>query len=104
MDSRSYLAVGAHGCHFRRRISLAVLQVLRSEESSGAQFGHLMDEAKILLESCQTWSVQHVKRSGNEVVHQLAKLALDQNLEHLWIDSFTSSIHEIVMAEKHNSE
>jgi hypothetical protein len=79
--------------------------VLRSEERSGAQFGHLMDEAyKLLLESCHMWRVQHVQRSGNEVAHRLAKLALDQNLEHMWTDSFPSCTCEIVMAEKQNSE
>jgi hypothetical protein len=30
----------------------------------------------------------------------LAKLALDQNVEHMWTDSFPSCIHEILMAEK----
>jgi ribonuclease HI len=84
--------------------SLSVVQVLRSEERSGALFGHLMDEAKLLLQSCHTWEVQHVQRSGNEVAHQLAKLALDQNIEHMWTDSFPSCISEIVMAEKQFSE
>jgi hypothetical protein len=40
------------------------------------------------------------KRSGNKVAHQLAKLAQDQNIEHMWTDSFPSCISEIVMAEK----
>ena len=78
--------------------------MLRREERSGAHFGHLMDEARLLLESCHTWRVQHVQRSGDGVAHQLAKLALAQNTEHMWTDSFPSCIHEIVMAEKQFSE
>lgn len=68
--------------------SLEVIQALRSEESSWNQYGvcgHLMEDAKNLLHSCQVWRVNHVKREANEIAHRLAKRALGLDEDHVCV-------------------
>lgn len=40
-------------------------------------YGHLVDDAKQLLNLHGQWKASHVRRSGNEAAHRLAKFALE---------------------------
>lgn len=54
--------------------SLEIVKALPREESSwNPRYGHLIDDAKNILHNFQVLSVNHVKRSANEVAHRLAK-------------------------------
>jgi hypothetical protein len=48
------------------------------------------NEAKGILNSFQSWSVQHVRRSNNETAHCLAKKALSLREEHVIIEDISS--------------
>lgn len=49
-----------------------------------------MDDAKVLLNSFQSWSVKHLKRTANETMHRLTKTAISQFLDHIWMEDFPS--------------
>jgi hypothetical protein len=48
---------------------LKIVLALRRDGSCWSRNGHLMNDAKILLNSFQSWSVGHVKRNANEATH-----------------------------------
>ena len=54
-----------------------VIKSLRSEKSSFASFGHLIEDAKVLTESFVDFTVSHVRRQGNYVAHKLARHVSD---------------------------
>ena len=54
-----------------------VIKSLRSEKSSFASFGHLIEDVKVLTESFVDFTVSHVRRQGNSVVHKLARHVSD---------------------------
>ena len=57
--------------------SKRVIKSLRSEESFFASFGHLIEDVKVLTESFVDFTVSHVRRQGNSVVHKLARHVSD---------------------------
>ncbi|XP_059429029.1 uncharacterized protein LOC132162828 [Corylus avellana] len=80
--------------------SLVVVKALSSEDRCWSQFGMLIEETKIILRSCGSWEVCHIRRAANEVAHRISKLALTLNETHVWEESVPLCIREIVMAER----
>lgn len=78
---------------------LEVVQAVKTEESSLARYGPILEDTKELLKVCNYWDICHVRRTSNEAAHRLAKLAVSQNLNKLWIQTVPPCIEEIVMAE-----
>jgi ribonuclease HI len=81
--------------------ALAMVQVMQQEESSWEWFGHLLEDAKLFLGSCRSWSVVHVKQTMNEAAHRMAKLGLELIAELIWRESVPLYIQQIVMLEQH---
>lgn len=77
---------------------LLKLYVLRKEEKSWSRFGNLIDYSKT-LNSLQSWYVNHIKIKANMVDHYLAKAALQQPLEQIWMEECHICIHDIVTSE-----
>jgi len=46
------------------------------------------------------WRVSSVRRGCNNAAHQLARLAVSQELNQIWMYSFPSCISESVTAER----
>lgn len=64
----------------------------------------LIVEARTFLSSFQLWEVQHVRRGGNEVAHQLAKFAVSQQVNQVWMEVYPNCTSEIVNAEQEFSD
>lgn len=79
--------------------SLAVVKAIKREESSLARYGPILDNIKEMLQGCNSWDICHVRHTANELAHRLAKLAVTQSLNHLWLKTVPSCIGDIVMAE-----
>jgi hypothetical protein len=65
--------------------SLEIVKATRSEEALWMNFGPIVEEAKEVLFGCYSWEVNHVRRSANEVVHTIAKMAVSLNVNQLWL-------------------
>lgn len=46
--------------------------------------------------------VKHVPIEGNNVTHSLAKFALSQMLDKIWIEEYPSFIQDCVLAKQEN--
>jgi hypothetical protein len=79
--------------------SLEVIQAMKKDGRNGSRYGPILEEVKALLSDCRWWELSHVRRTGNEVVHRLAKMAVSFNVNQSWFTTIASCIKEIVMAE-----
>jgi hypothetical protein len=104
-------AIGAKlGAEFGRTLGLysiflegdtsEVVSALNREEEEFSRMGSIIAEARKILKEFPVWKVGSVRRGCNNAAHQLAKLAVSQNLSHIWMDSYPSCISEIVLAER----
>jgi hypothetical protein len=82
--------------------ALEIVHALRKDSACWGRYGNLVDDAKNLLNSIDKWEVQHVKRSGNEAAHRLAKLALSIREEEFWRLECPPCIQDLVLAESGN--
>jgi ribonuclease HI len=80
--------------------ALEIVNALLLDDPSWSRYGHLIDDTKLLLQRFCSWEVQHVKRGANMAAHSLAKGALRQSLEQIWLEDSPVFIHDIVCAEK----
>jgi hypothetical protein len=49
---------------------------MKKEEKNWCRYGQVIDDARIMLNSLQTWKVNHVRREAYGIAHRLAKEAL----------------------------
>jgi hypothetical protein len=49
---------------------------MKKEEKNWCRYGQVIDDARIMLNSIQTWKVNYVRREANGIAHRLAKEAL----------------------------
>jgi hypothetical protein len=48
---------------------------MKKEEKNWCRYGQVIDDARIMLNSIQTWKVNYVRREANGIAHRLAKEA-----------------------------
>jgi hypothetical protein len=56
-------------------------------------------DARHLLTTFQSWAINFVRRDGNGVAYKLARMAVSQRLDQVWIESYPSCIAIVVIAE-----
>jgi len=81
-------------------IACAVVAALKRDEEEYNRFGSIIIEAREALKYFPEWEVGFVRRNCNNVAHQLARLAVSQELNQIWMYSFPSCISESVTAER----
>ena len=74
------------------------MNTFKNDEPSSASYGHLIEEAKFLAESFVVFSVSHVKRQSNFVPHNLARYARHINDLSVWIESVSSHLNAVTLA------
>jgi hypothetical protein len=60
--------------------------LLTSRGHSQLVYGLVLEDAKLLLPNFQRYKLSHTRRSGNAVVHALARRALDINSLLVWME------------------
>jgi len=80
--------------------SLSVIQELQKQGRNGSGCGQLIMDTKSIMSSLDFVSFQHVKRDANKVAHCLAKFALSQMLDKVWVEDCPPIIQPIVLAEQ----
>jgi ribonuclease HI len=63
-----------------------VVNALNSVETSWNKGGHIIADAQVLLQKFLFYKVKYVSCEGNNVAHNLAKLAARLGLERQWRD------------------
>jgi hypothetical protein len=56
--------------------ALAVVQALCRPDDDASRYGIIIEDARRILKTFQVGDVRHVRRDGNKVAHNLAKVAV----------------------------
>lgn len=68
--------------------ALKIVHLLRNEGQSQSRYDNLIDDLNTMLNNLHSWYVKHVKREANIVAHHLAKAALQQLSEQIWMEEY----------------
>jgi hypothetical protein len=79
--------------------AMEVVHVFRKENQSWSKYGNLIDNAKITLHSLQSWHVTHIRREENMAAHHLVKASLQHCSKQIWMEEYSSFIHDIVISK-----
>jgi hypothetical protein len=80
-----------------------VVTTLNWEDEDFSRFGNIIVETREILKGFPLWNVSFVRRECNNAAHQLAKFAISQELNQVWMDSYPSCILVTIIAESHLS-
>jgi len=85
--------------------SLIVVLALRQVSTCWQGFRQLLEDIKIKLNSLSFFFFfffffLHFRRDANQAAHRLAKVALSQSLDQVWIEGCSSFIQSIVLVEQ----
>jgi hypothetical protein len=84
--------------------SLKVVNDLKQESVQLGWYGHVMQDARMMLHRLLKWKVSHVNCQDNEVAYRLAKLALSLPQEYLWMDFHPICVCEVLLSELINEK
>ncbi|XP_059431507.1 uncharacterized protein LOC132165012 [Corylus avellana] len=76
-----------------------VVDVVTSMLPDESVMGHLTKDLRIALRSILSWKMGHIQREGNKVVHALASLALQNEIDRVWLYDPPDCIRETMHAE-----
>jgi ribonuclease HI len=79
--------------------SLQVVLAIKEEGPNLQIYGHIVDDVKLLLNSCRSWMVGHVRREANRAAHGLAKEGLLSPTTRIWRNDLPDCIFNIVLVE-----
>jgi hypothetical protein len=77
-----------------------LVEALKKEGPCWNLFGHLIVDTRACLSQVLSYSVLHVQIEANTVAHKLAKLALSQLLDEVWLDECPFVIRNVIIAEQ----
>ena len=78
---------------------LEVVNALKKDGLCWCSYGIVVNDIKALLSTFREWKVSHTKRVGNVAAHELAKLGLGGDEEHVWKEGYPSCIHDAVLTD-----
>jgi hypothetical protein len=98
LDSVVVEAIAAIGVEFCNKMGFSTIVMegdahelvtaLGKANQCSSAYGSIIHDARTRLSTFQAWTVQHVRREGNNVAHSLARWAVSQQLHQTWIDSY----------------
>jgi hypothetical protein len=78
------------------------LHVFSSEDQLWQRYSTLIEDAKIVLHSYQTWSVEHSKKEANMGAHSLVKVVIQTSMEKIWLDEYLEFLRDVIIADSCN--
>jgi ribonuclease HI len=84
-------------------LSLVVVSALNKPLPTWSSYGQLIEDIKVKPKCLQQVEIIHVNRAANLAAHSLAKFAISQLLDELWMEECPSYIQSIVLAEQVSS-
>nr|XP_023922898.1 uncharacterized protein LOC112034311 [Quercus suber] len=79
--------------------SEVICKELQDPSTSLALHGHILQDIKCLSNAFQCISFSHVRRQGNNVAHTLAKMAVREPNQTVWMEDVSPDIHHIFQAD-----
>ncbi|XP_042942801.1 uncharacterized protein LOC122276986 [Carya illinoinensis] len=77
-----------------------VIDAVKKYEEDDSKFGHLVEGLQQKLKTYNRWEVGFVHRMGNEVAHQLAKMAMFEDDDMYWIEEGPELISNQLLIDK----
>ncbi|KAF5462824.1 hypothetical protein F2P56_018800 [Juglans regia] len=81
-----------------------VIDAVSSGERDDSSLGHLVENLQQKLNSHSRWKLAFIHREGNEVAHQLAKLALHGENDMYWVEEGPEAITSQLSIDKMYTE
>ncbi|XP_040994265.1 uncharacterized protein LOC121240800 [Juglans microcarpa x Juglans regia] len=78
----------------------SVIDAVSSGEKDDSSYGHLVEILQQKLNFYSRWEVGFIHREGNEVVHQLAKMALCRDNDMYWVEEGPEAITNQLSIDK----
>ncbi|XP_040987788.1 uncharacterized protein LOC121235507 [Juglans microcarpa x Juglans regia] len=78
----------------------SVIDAVSSGEKDDSSYGHLVENLQQKLNFYSRWEVAFIHREGNEVAHQLAKLALYGDNDMYWVEECPEAITDQLSIDK----
>jgi hypothetical protein len=79
---------------------MEVVAALRKSGPCDSNFGHLIEDAKLWIQSLPQVAIHHARREANVVTTCLAKLANSQCLDDVWMGDYPPMIRNVFLAKK----
>ena len=79
--------------------SRIVVDAVNSAEGSGSLMGHLIEDMKIMLQDFPVWKALAVRRSANNAAHEVARMAVRENIVRTWNCEVPDCIHATILGE-----
>ncbi|GLT29958.1 hypothetical protein SLA2020_047860 [Shorea laevis] len=70
--------------------------------SMNSTLGLIISDSKMLMTSFLSCRFQHIRREGNSVAHELAKRAIQAEVDEYWVADIPELIAQFVMRDKSN--
>jgi len=65
---------------------MQLVSALCKETLCWSNFGQLIEDTKVRIHCLQTYYVRHTRRDVNKGAHRMAKVALSQLLDRVWLE------------------
>jgi len=76
--------------------SLNVVSILKKTGPCCTSLGHLIEDTRLWLQRLDPFCVYHVRRDANLVAHRVAKLAISQLLNEVWLEDCPSFLQDVI--------
>jgi hypothetical protein len=76
-----------------------IILALGSSVEADSIYGNTVYEARQMLETFLSWRVSHMRREGNMAAHLLAKFAISQQSQRVWLNSCPNVLVNVVNAD-----
>ena len=80
--------------------SKQVVSAISSREQTRCKFGHIVGDILEVLKTFRRWDIRHIKRTANGAAHGLAKDAIKDLGDRMWLEVIPSPIYDIVTLEQ----
>jgi hypothetical protein len=80
--------------------SLQVVNVVKEKSPNWCRYGQLVANIQMVLSIRRSWQISHIHRVTNYTAHGLAKAAVKQIMDMIWIDEIPKGIRDVVIFEQ----
>lgn len=91
--------LGLRRVHFEGD-SLNIVSTFKKEELCWTRFEQLVNDSKLLFQDFVLVTVRHYRRTANIATHTLAKFALSERVNCVWLDESPPPIRSVILEEK----
>jgi hypothetical protein len=76
------------------------VMALRKRGQCWSPHGHLIDDIKVLFQRVIPLEINHISRVANMAAHLMAKMAVNQGLDIIWMGECPPCMQSLILAEQ----